>query len=189
MGIRLIDDQQIIDLTCLIADAFKDKKDKCGYPYIIHCLSVANYSADLAATYFGEQNTSIQRLAYIVGLCHDCYEDLPSESIIQVNDLIVKLFPDRALDIGHYINLLTRRHDQSNEDYLKQVTKSKIATVVKAADCFHNSLSERYGYLFKDMNSMEIDKVCGQCITYRARYDRLIELLQQSMTQPVFVEV
>ena len=99
MGIRLIDDQQIIDLTCLITDAFKDKNDKCGYPYIIHCLSVANYSADLAATYFGEQNTSIQRLAYIVGLCHDCYEDLPSESIIQVNDLIVKLFPDHALDI------------------------------------------------------------------------------------------
>lgn len=188
MKLQLFQDDAIVQLTALVNDCFAGKTDKGGYPYIVHCITVAQYSADLAAKYYSQDNESIQRYAYIVGLCHDCYEDLDDQRVVILNKLIEKLFPSRALDIGHWINLLTRRHDQSYDDYEFRLTKSKLATIVKAADTHHNSLSERYRYLFDKMTSTQIDRVTAQCVMYNERHERLIALLDKSKSEVVFTE-
>lgn len=176
--------QSVIDLTQAVTEYFKGKTDKCGYPYIAHCLIVAQYSADLARQYYGKDNTFMQYIAYIVGLCHDCYEDLDQSQIEKINKIIIDQIPSRAGDIIHWIDLLTHDKDQSYSEYIEQLTKSKLATIVKAADSYHNSLSERYQYVVTKLDSVKIDKAIGNCERYKSRHKALIELLEHS----VFVE-
>lgn len=53
----------------IAAEAFEDKTDKGGNPYILHCLYVMNKVA-----YLGEE-------AMIVGVLHDLLEDIEYKTI------------------------------------------------------------------------------------------------------------
>lgn len=67
------------------------------------------------------------------GLCHDLLEDTKADPKI-----IKELTNERVLEA---VKLLTKKEDQSNEEYLAKIDKNDIARVVKACDRLNNMRS------------------------------------------------
>jgi len=113
----------------IVAKAFKDKLDKGGQPYILHCLRVA------------EKQTSVTRK--IIGVLHDLVEDTDWE----FEDLEKKGF---GLSIIVPLKLLT--HDnvaQTYEEYIEAISTNEDARAVKLADLEDNSQITRLKGLTK----------------------------------------
>lgn len=113
----------------IVAKAFKDKLDKGGQPYVLHCLRVA------------EEQTTITRK--IIGVLHDLVEDTDWE----FEDLEKKGF---GLSIIVPLKLLT--HDnvaQTYEEYIEAISTNEDARAVKLADLKDNSQITRLKGLTK----------------------------------------
>ena len=130
-------DERLIEL---LTSLFNGRYDKAGDPYINHLLFVGRLSYRYARAIHCEHC----ELAYVIGLCHDRYEDLDQHAIDQVNELITQLYPDQYQQIVHCIQLLTHDRSVQYRDYLAIVKTSKLATIVKAADTYHNSMISRF---------------------------------------------
>jgi (p)ppGpp synthase/HD superfamily hydrolase len=117
------------------AEAFKDKVDKSGEPYILHCLRVM------------EKQTTDERR--IIAVLHDLLEDTSWTS----QDLLDAGFPDF---IVYRISLLTHDKSMSYEDYIKRISMDLDATAIKLADLEDNSQITRLkGLTKKDFDRME----------------------------------
>lgn len=113
----------------IVAKAFKDKLDKGGQPYVLHCLRVA------------EKQTTITRK--IIAVLHDLIEDTDWE----IEDLEKKGF---GLSIIVPLKLLT--HDnvaQTYEEYIEAISTNEDARAVKLADLEDNSQITRLKGLTK----------------------------------------
>ena len=128
-------------MFALVADKFKDKTDKQGLPYILHCIYVM-------------QNCGLKSEA---GLCkalgHDLYEDCKDQGIDL--DFLVREF---NLDIAMGIYTLSHDKDkESYEDYIKKVVNSidKDLVYIKAADLEHNTQVSR----LKDLSKKNLDRL------------------------------
>jgi (p)ppGpp synthase/HD superfamily hydrolase len=113
----------------IVAKAFKDKLDKGGQPYFLHCLRVA------------EEQTSTTRK--IIGILHDLVED--TEWTFE--ELLEKGF---GLSVIVPLKLLT--HDnvaQTYEEYIEAISKNEDARAVKMADLKDNSQITRLKGLTK----------------------------------------
>jgi hypothetical protein len=112
--------KQLLGLAISIAaKAFKDKLDKSGEPYILHCLYVMD-----------KQTTTTRK---IIGVLHDLLEDTDWTD----EDLQRKGFGN---DILIPLKLLT--HDplvKDYDDYIKDISFHNDARAVKLADLEHNS--------------------------------------------------
>jgi len=121
----------------IAAEGFKDKTDKGGQPYILHCLRVMN-SVD--------QNDEELK---IIAVLHDVVED----GICTYGALVNFGFSDRVL---YNVNLLT--HDKSVDymEYIKRIAHSSDAVKVKLADLKDNSdITRLKGLTKKDFDRME----------------------------------
>ena len=113
----------------IVAKAFKDKLDKGGQPYVLHCLRVA------------EKQTTLKRK--IIGVLHDLVEDTDWD----FEDLERKGF---GLQIIIPLKLLT--HDnvaQTYEEYIEALSNNEDARAVKMADLEDNSQITRLKGLTK----------------------------------------
>jgi (p)ppGpp synthase/HD superfamily hydrolase len=113
----------------IVAKAFKDKLDKGGQPYVLHCLRVA------------EKQTTLKRK--IIGVLHDLVEDTDWD----FEDLERKGF---GLQIIIPLKLLT--HDnvaQTYEEYIEAISTDEDARAVKLADLEDNSQITRLKGLTK----------------------------------------
>lgn len=102
----------------IAARAFRDKLDKGGEPYILHCLYVMN------------KQTTVTRK--IIGVLHDLVEDTDWD----FEDLRNQGFGDSIL-----IPLRLLTFDETVKPYLdqiKDVSTNEDATAVKLADLEHN---------------------------------------------------
>ena len=152
----------------LLRELFNDKVDKTGKPYFEHLEHVGDKAAML-----GSQWGFDRRLCYIVGLCHDCYEDLTAEQIDQVDSLIEQLWYEHSEQIKKYIQLLTHDRSVQYKDYLQRIIDDmSVATVVKCADLYHNSDISRYPI------SMLDETVHSRCAMYYKRYLKVIKALK-----------
>jgi len=122
----------------IASEAFENKKDKGGNPYILHCLHVMN-----AVSYLGEE-------AMIAGVLHDLLEDTKWGTI----DLYNEKFHHETI-----VNILTLTHGEnlSYEDYIKRISLSnKICIATKLADLRHNSdITRLKGVTKKDFDRLE----------------------------------
>lgn len=98
--------------------AHKNQIDKGGRAYIEHPLFVASQVDGINAK--------------AAALLHDVLED----SDITPSDLLNQGIPQDIVDV---VVVLTRKANESYEDYIKRVKKNPIACQVKIADLKHNS--------------------------------------------------
>lgn len=113
----------------IAAKAFKDKLDKSGEPYILHCLRVMN-----------KQKTITRQ---IVAVLHDLVEDTNWD----YEDLRQKGFGDAII-----IPLRLLTHDptvKTYEEYIADISTNDDARAIKLADLEDNSLITRLKGLTK----------------------------------------
>lgn len=159
-------------LFSVISELFIDHFDKSGKPYINHLIYVADRSQQLAEQYHVDSE-----IAWIVGLCHDCYEDLTSDQIDIVDFTLQTLYTDCYGKIVHEIGLLTKAPEERHADYMKRVKTDKLATIVKAADTEHNGLLDRFD--LSKYNDEQIEHWTSMCKMYQKRNKQLIKLLEE----------
>lgn len=115
----------------IAAKAFKDKTDKAGEPYILHCLRVMN-----------KQTTTTRK---IIAVLHDLVEDIPDWTF---EDLAAKAFP---LSVIVPLRLLTFDPTvKTYEEYIKDISTDEDARAVKLADLEDNSQITRLKGLTKN---------------------------------------
>ncbi len=102
------------------------KKDKAGYPYIYHCIAVAE-----------QQDTED---GTIVALLHDTIED----GLCGIFTFYANKYLNSPLVIDA-IMAITREDNEKYFDYIKRVKENKIARKVKIAD-LKNNLENRGFY-------------------------------------------
>lgn len=105
------------DAIALALDAHRGTPQKDGSPYILHPLAVM-LSLD----------TEAERM---VGVLHDVVEDTP----ITLDELRERGYPD---DVLAALDCLTRRDDESYEQFIERVLPNPLARRVKLADIAHN---------------------------------------------------
>lgn len=103
----------------LAADVFRDKTDKQGRPYILHCLTVMN----------GVDSDREK----ICAVLHDVPEDIPEWDI---NHLRGQGYPEDCLTV---IDLLTHKPEVPYMVYIAKIGTHPIATKIKLKDLEHNS--------------------------------------------------
>lgn len=126
----------------ITAEAFKDKLDRGGQPYILHCLHVMN-------------NTEGDEHVKCASVMHDLIEDTDEQSPINYTfEHLTKLgFSDKTIGILH---LLTHNLETPYMEYIKAIAVSKEATKIKMADLEHNSnITRLKGIGKKDFDRME----------------------------------
>ena len=100
------------------------QKDKSGKDYIYHPLRVS-------------QLTEGGVTEMMVALLHDVVEDTPTS----LADLKQMGFPDEVVDgVDH----MTRRKEETRDEYLKRLKPNATARKVKLADLIHNSDLTRF---------------------------------------------
>ena len=124
----------------LVATAFKDKKDKGGKPYFLHCMRVMN-----RVSYLGED-------AMCVAIMHDLIEDTDTT----LNDIINHKFNQT---VCYNLTLVTHEKGETYDDYIAQIgsdsERNKIAIAVKMADLKDNSDITR----IKGLRSKDTDRI------------------------------
>lgn len=121
----------------LASDKFKDKYDKSGQPYILHCLHVMyKMPAD---------DPELR----IIAVLHDLIEDTD----VTIADLRELGYSDRVLVA---LTLLTHDLAVPYDDYIKDIARHDDARRVKLADLDHNSRVTRLkGLRKKDHDRLE----------------------------------
>lgn len=121
----------------IAAEGFKNKKDKAGKPYILHCLTVMN-----------NLHSDDEELNCIAVL-HDCVED----GVCTFKELYEYGFSQRVV-AG--VDILTHKKGISYDDYIKLVALHPDCVKVKMADLKHNSdITRLKGLTKKDFDRME----------------------------------
>jgi (p)ppGpp synthase/HD superfamily hydrolase len=119
----------ITALAAQVADsAHAGQRDKAGQPYIGHVRRVATYVDPHDAN------------AVAAALLHDTIEDTP----ITTADLAARGIPAEVIEA---VELLTRRDDQSPDDYYQQIRQHRLAREVKLADLADNTDPDRLAML------------------------------------------
>jgi GTP diphosphokinase / guanosine-3',5'-bis(diphosphate) 3'-diphosphatase len=107
-------------MLVLATNAHDGQFDKGGKPYILHCLKVMEY--------LRSEDEELQCIA----LGHDLVED----TAVTYLDLWSAEFSARVIN---GINALTKRQEQTYEEYKAQVFTNRDAMLVKLCDLRHNS--------------------------------------------------
>ena len=109
----------------IISEAFKDKKDKGGRPYVEHLYRVADKLK-------GEtQIDTVDQDFQTVALLHDLLEDCPEWNC----DSLRCLFHEEIVDA---VILLTKKPNQEYDKYIEALATDEYARRVKIADLEDN---------------------------------------------------
>jgi (p)ppGpp synthase/HD superfamily hydrolase len=137
------------DAIALATHAHRGQQDKAGAPYILHPLRVMFR--------LGPDATEHERMAAVL---HDVIEDTPYKQL-QLGELGCPASVLSALDC------LTRRHDETYEQFIERVLPNRIARKVKRADLEDNMDLTRIASLSaKDLDRLQ---------RYRAAWTRVTE--------------
>jgi (p)ppGpp synthase/HD superfamily hydrolase len=122
----------------IASEAFENKYDKGGKPYILHCLHVMNEVSCLGVD------------AMIIAVLHDYIEDKKGTQ----ESLTADGF---SFSIIRRIFLLTHdKQSESYDEYIKRVASDKICVAIKLADLKHNSdITRLKGLTKKDFDRLE----------------------------------
>lgn len=125
----------------IAAAAFKNKLDKGGRPYILHCLRVMNN-----ARYINPNDEDLMCIAVLHDLLEDCDDEWSAQRLRDEG------FSDRVISA---LELLTHI-DGDYDMYIKVIAFSDDARSVKLADLVDNSdITRIKGLRKKDMDRLE----------------------------------
>lgn len=120
----------------ITAEAFKDKLDKGGQPYILHCLRVMTNTQ-------GDEDTK----------CAAVMHDLVEDTDIKIADLAKLGFSDKTMGLLH---LLTHLPGTDYMEYIKAISVSAEASEIKRRDLEDNSnITRLKGLRKKDLDRLE----------------------------------
>jgi len=120
----------------ITAEAFKNKVDKSGIPYIFHCLYVM-------------EHTTGDDCVKCAAVLHDLIED----TTWTFEDLIENGFTDKTIKI---LRLVTHNPKDSYDEYIKIISVDADAVNIKKSDLEHNSQITRLkGLTKKDFDRIE----------------------------------
>ncbi len=129
---------QLAKAIRIAAEAFQDKVDKAGKPYILHCLWV------MEALHTEDEELNI------IAVLHDLFEDCPEWNALR---LIGQGFSNRVITA---LILLTHKEGEPYEDYIRCLAVNEDCVKVKKADLKHNtSITRLKGLTKKDFDRME----------------------------------
>lgn len=121
----------------IVAQAFVDKKDKGGQPYILHCLRVMNKMP--------KEDEELRCIAVM----HDLIED----TSWTLEQLSLSGFSDRVVT---GVRMLTKTDDVNYEMYIHNISYNINAVKVKLADLEDNSdITRLKGLRDKDFDRMK----------------------------------
>lgn len=133
----------------IIKHAFYAKRDKAGMPYINHLIRIWNRIT-------GTLNSDSIK---IVALLHDLLEDCP-----EWNEKSLRtFFPDCIVDT---VVILTRRQNESYENYIERVIQDDWARIVKKEDLTDNMDLTR----LPELTKKDIDRT----IKYHKAYQKIV---------------
>jgi len=129
---------QLAKAIQIAADAFVDKKDKAGKPYILHCLRVMHK--------LHSEDEELNAIAVL----HDVPEDCPEWTFARLQK---EGFSERVLSA---LYLLKHDHDVPYDEYIKKIAFNVDATKVKKEDLRDNSnITRLKGLTKKDFDRIE----------------------------------
>lgn len=123
-------------MFALVADKFKDKIDKQGKPYILHCIYVMQHC--------GLKDED----SLCIALGHDLLEDTDVTGNYLVDNF--------NLEIASGISVLTKQKDLDYDKYIKRISNFPNIIPIKLADLEHNTqVSRLKGLTKKDFDRLE----------------------------------
>lgn len=162
-------------IIVLITKAFNDQKDKGGYCYLNHLIYVSTIAGKWAKVLVPSITEKQIELIKVLGLVHDLYED-QLEYKDELQSILTKhLNKEDVATIERSLDCLTKREQEQYSAYLQRVESDVLATIVKMADCQHNSIIERLPEQMRD------DVAKQRCNKYSKRAERLKRFLMQQM--------
>lgn len=117
--------------------------DKAGESYIAHVMRVADSVG---------VNPMIRAIAYL----HDVVEDTDAT----IDDVCERF----GYDVSEIVDKLTRRKDESYEDYIKRLSSSHRARIVKIADLVDNMNLTRLPMLSLKDAERQHKYACALCV-------------------------
>lgn len=126
--------ERAIAIAC---EAHKGQVDKGGQPYILHCLRVMM-----------QMRTEEER---IVAVLHDVLED----NEWAFGEIVHNSFSITILDA---LNSISRKANESYNDYIGRVSKNELARVVKIADLHDNMDIDRLPKPLTDRDWKRLEK-------------------------------
>ncbi|MBR1936310.1 MAG: HD domain-containing protein [Bacilli bacterium] len=169
-------------------DTHKDQKDGIGVPYILHPYRVAAWYADDMS----DQCPSAKEFeeCYIIALLHDTIESKIDDlrlwglnfdySEISINQMIKERYEqikrsyisDFGEEVANAVDILTRRKEDTYNQYIDKVCKNKYATIVKIYD-IRDNLDENRMTRFTDEHRESLKK----------RYEKALEKLEKARNE------
>ncbi|QET02050.1 MULTISPECIES: hypothetical protein [Cupriavidus] len=128
--------EMLSKMLLLVTQQFDGKYDKAGKPYVLHLLKVMHNAKT--------EDEELQCIA----LGHDLLEDTTTTPV----DLTTMGFSERVITA---IMNLTKRKDESEDEYLARVMRSRDSIIVKLADLRHNSDIRR----LKDLREKDFERM------------------------------
>jgi (p)ppGpp synthase/HD superfamily hydrolase len=128
----------------ITAQAFQDKTDRGGKPYILHCLKVMN-----GVRHLGED-------AMCAAVMHDLIEDTD----YTLTDIINLKFNQ---NVCHALACLTHDKGVDYMDYIREISNDPLATAIKKKDLEHNSQVTR----LKDLTKKDFDRFQKYATAYK----------------------
>jgi len=130
-------EQHLVLAMKLCADAHEGQPDKAGNPYILHPLRVAAAGKNLNEV--------------VLGLLHDVVED----TAYTLQDIEEQGFPEVIIQA---LDAISKRENETRENYLQRVAQNELATTVKYYDLDDNSNPDRLALLDKAQSQKLIQK-------------------------------
>lgn len=125
----------------IAATVFRDKTDKSGQPYILHCIRVMM-----------NPRLANDPDAQCAAILHDVLEDCEGIEYDAVENELAKLLPAYIL---HAVHVLSHDPKDSYDDYIKKISMNPIAKRVKLADLEDNSQISR----LKSLHKKDFDRI------------------------------
>ena len=123
----------------ITAEAFKNKKDRSGKPYIMHCIRVMNN--------LHSNDEELNCIAILHDLLEDCHDKFNVKKLYELG------FSERVVKA---VDLMTHNKNVSYDDYIKILAINEDCRKVKLADLTDNSdITRLKGLTKKDFDRME----------------------------------
>lgn len=132
----------------IASEVFKNKTDKGGHPYMLHCIRVM-----MGVQHLGEE-------AMIPAVLHDVIEDHPEGIEFAKQMLIDAGFSPEVILI---LELLTHRKETEYMSYIRALSVHPIAKAIKISDLRDNSDITRV----KDLRQKDFDRLQKYIYAYK----------------------
>ena len=131
----------------ITAEAFKNKLDRGGQPYILHCLNVMD-------------NTDGDEDEKCAAVMHDLVEDTRSDQMPDIPWTYERLrsagFSERTIDLIKMVTFPENCDDIQYMEQIKRIALNPGAKKIKKADLRHNSdITRLKGLRKKDIDRLE----------------------------------